>query len=240
MCGRFVRSFSTAELIDEIEKASAAVSVVKSELPANYNVAPSTLIDVLYFSGHALLLDAFKWGFINALSTRESGSALLINARSETAHVKPTFRSLVTQQRCLIPMDGFYEWQRTGSKPVPYFVSRGDGNRMWVGGLYRQRTAQTQQTADQKSGAEVVLLTKNSLPDLSHIHDRSPVHLQLSDGISWLTDASMSVQDLQACDPPVLQSWSVSVDVNSVRNNRPDITRPVEHKDIDQQPGLFD
>jgi putative SOS response-associated peptidase YedK len=240
MCGRFVRSFSTAELIDELERVSTAVSVVNAGLAANYNVAPSTLIDVLYCSDRSLQLDAFQWGFVNSMSTKESGSALLINARSETAHVKPTFRSLVAQQRCLIPMDGFYEWQRNGPKPVPYFVSRSDGNRMWVGGLYRQRISQTQQPAGQKSVAEVVLLTKNSLPDLSHIHDRSPVHLQLSDGISWLLDTSKSVQDLQACDPPVLQSWSVSIDVNSVRNNRPDLTRPVEHKDIDQQPSLFD
>jgi putative SOS response-associated peptidase YedK len=240
MCGRFVRSFSTSELVNEIKNVSSEAIAASTGLPSNYNVAPSSVVDALYLSRDSLVLDSFRWGFANTTATKESGSSLLINARSETAHIKPTFRPLINQQRCLVPMDGFYEWQRIGSKPIPYFVSRSDRKRMWVGGLYREGISSPQQTSENKRLLEVVLLTKNSLPDLSHIHDRSPVHLQLTDAISWLTNTTIPFDHLQEFDPPGLQTWRVSVDVNSVRNNRVDLIEPIDPDDVDQQPGLFD
>lgn len=245
MCGRFVRSFTIDELIVEINEVVPAMSVVSrisdEMLNPNFNVAPTTLIPVVYFEKTQCVIDIMQWGFQPPKSSKgssHSAPALVINARSETVQEKPMFRGLLSEHRCIVPMDGFYEWKRndTARGKVPFYVSRHDHHRMWVAGVWRGDN----QDSHTDQFAQVVLLTADANHDIAHIHDRTPCQLTFYDAIHWAGDELAPLDLVGRHHHPMLQSWHVSRDVNSIRNNRPDLVMPVDDNFGNEQLGLFE
>jgi putative SOS response-associated peptidase YedK len=229
MCGRFVRSFTIDELIQEINEAVPAVHVMRGDDDAisspHFNQPPSLPIPVVRFDRDHLVLEQMTWGF-----DMGGSSQLVINARSESVVDKPMFRNLVTSHRCAVPMDGFYEWHREGSRKTPFYVSRDDNQRMWVAGVWRRSQEKSQ----------VVLLTNDATGVLHTIHHRSPCQITIDDALSWTADSQPHLELLNPGTGPMLRAHRVSKDVNSIRNNRNDLVAEIDDEEDDAQMNLFD
>lgn len=219
MCGRFVGAFSAELLIEEMTEALSAVEmsfvVVEDDtlFASNYNTAPTHIVPILRHEESVVLVDPMQWGLVPSWSKDPSVGSKMINARSETITEKPSFRQSVPGRRCIIPMSGFYEWDRTDPKrKVPYFVTREDGRLMLVAGIWTPSPA--------LDGRHTFsLITRESVDDLSHIHSRSPVELYAEDAVEWMCNP---VPPLELFGPEIQPRFvvrKVSTLVNSVKNN---------------------
>ncbi|NBN90337.1 MAG: SOS response-associated peptidase [Actinobacteria bacterium] len=217
MCGRFVSSTPVSTLAAIFDAEVGDVS-----LRPSWNVAPTTRIaGIREHQGHRRL-DTFVWGLMPAW--RRSTPAPLINARAESVTEKPSFRGLVPQQRCVVPMTGYYEWLTTkeAKRKIPYFISRVDGAPLAVAGLW--------DVGDETSGGlpRACVITVAANPSLSEIHDRMPAILTGDSLEAWLEgDAIEAVTALRPLEEGILGAVEVSTKVNSVRNNDPTNVDPV-------------
>src|ERR1700735_5510769 len=117
MCGRFVSARKRAELLEEF--------AVHRE--ADYNVAPTKRIVAVLDHKDERELRLVRWGLVPSWAKDTKGGARMINARSETVAVKPSFRAALAKRRCLIPADGYYEWITEGKAEKPFYIHRTDG-----------------------------------------------------------------------------------------------------------------
>jgi len=139
------------------------------------------------------------------------------NARSETAHEKPMFRSAFKRNRCLVPASGFYEWKRSGKEKQPYHIAMASGEPMTFAGLWER-------WEDPESGDEVrscTILTTTPNDFMAEIHNRMPVILRPEQFNDWLEQGNRDV--LQACDDDLLSAHPVDKKVGNVRNNGPEL-----------------
>jgi putative SOS response-associated peptidase YedK len=154
----------------------------------------------------------------------------LINARSETITEKPSFKKAASRRRCIVPADGYYEWEKRDGAKVPYFLHLDEVVAM--AGLYELWRDPAKADDDEDRWIwSVTVLTAPAADALGHIHDRSPVVLPPDLRASWLdptvTDLG-AVQDMLAAVPePRLEPYEVSTAVNSVKNNSPELLLPV-------------
>ncbi|WP_184357178.1 SOS response-associated peptidase [Rhizobium sp. BK602] len=233
MCGRYALT-STADYVGE------ALGVLMSEgFPARYNIAPTQPILVVVAGDRqdrgsnlpdrrALLV---RWGFTPAWVKDPKDFPLLINARSETAIGKASFRAAMRHRRILIPASGFYEWHRppkeSGEKSQAYWIRPRNGGVIAFAGLM-----ETWSSAD---GSEVdtgAILTTAANRAIRHIHDRMPVVIKPEDFTRWLdckTQEPREVLDLMApVQEDFFEAIPVSDRVNKVANMGPDLQEPVE------------
>ena len=218
MCGRFVGAFSAEVLMDEmsdaLSEAKMTISFGEDSLFApNYNTAPTHIVPILRNEESNIVVDPMQWGLVPSWSKDPSVGSKLINARSETITEKPSFRQSVPSRRCIIPMSGFYEWDRTDPKrKVPYFVTREDGCVMLVAGIWTASPA--------LDGRHTFsLITRESVDDLSHIHSRSPVELCADDALEWMCNPVPPFELFAPELQPRFAARKVSTLVNSVKNN---------------------
>jgi len=201
---------------------------------ANYNVAPTTQILTLVQtddSANDRLLRRAHWGLLPSWSKDRKRAASMINARSETLTEKPSFRNLVARHRCVIPVDGYYEWRTvdvaTGPKTPkrPYFISSPDGVALALAGLWTT-------WKDPERNGELVrscaIITTTPNERLAAIHDRMPCVLDGDDIGEWLSGEPAPLHLLRAAAPERLRHYSVSTAVNTVRNNGPELIEPAE------------
>lgn len=233
MCGRFVGNFSVNDLLDELGDAVTDVGLElvvptdHQQLCENFNTAPTQAIPVLRKEENKIIVDGMLWGLLPVWSKDASGASKMINARSETLTEKPSYRGLVQKYRCIIPMNGFYEWDRTNPKAkVPYFVPRADGKLMFGAGLWT-----TSPVVD--NNHTCTLITRESFDDLSWIHNRSPVQFSADDAIEWMTTDIAPLELMWSHDQPLLAPRRVSTLVNSVRNNGSELIDEVTEPVVD-------
>jgi putative SOS response-associated peptidase YedK len=152
-----------------------------------WNIAPTQSVPVIRRNHQDPALRAFqmRWGLIPSWSADPSVGARTINARSETAATKPSFRDPVRKQRCIIPADGFYEWQRTARVKQPFCFEVGDGEIYAFAGLW-----DSWRSPDGKGIETCTILTTTANELLAGVHDRMPVILAAEDYERWL-DPSM-------------------------------------------------
>lgn len=228
MCGRFVGAFSVEELVGELESGLKSLSLsLDAEqgvagISPNWNTAPTQVAPVLKLEAdRRVIVCPMRWGLVPSWSKDPAVGSKMINARSETITEKPSFKGLVLRHRCVVPMNGFYEWDRHDQKAkVPYFVPRADGHLMLVAGIWTVSPA----VGGQRTFA---IITRDSLADLAHIHDRSPVQLTSEDALEWLCEPQAPLHLLAEETPPPLAPRQVSTKVNSVRNNGPALIESV-------------
>jgi putative SOS response-associated peptidase YedK len=220
MCGRFVRS-SSAQTI------AAMFGVEIGDLPASYNIAPSQSVAAILQPDTDPQLHWLRWGLIPAWAKDLKIGYKLINARSETVAEKPSFRTAFRQRRCLIPADGFYEWQQVeGSRQKqPYFIGLQDERPFAFAGLYERWESPDGETID---SCTIVTTTANDL--VAPIHERMPVILAPQEYAQWLDPGFKEIDRLQALlDPyPAAEMiiYPVSSLVNSPKNNSPECKYP--------------
>jgi len=220
------------------------------QLAPRYNIAPTQLvICVRPLITDPLMREAvlLKWGLIPFWAKDASIGSRMINARSETVAEKPAFRKAFQARRCIIPADGFYEWQKlSDGTRQPWFIHQPDDTPFGFAGLW--------ESWKPKDGEEIqscTILTTDANADLRELHDRMPVVLPPDQQVAWLSQSASRGQ-LQAMMQPrpegTLVRHPVAPLVNSVRNDNPacvDSVKIESRKDaspssVDRQQTLFD
>ncbi|WP_412075240.1 SOS response-associated peptidase [Streptomyces xanthophaeus] len=180
-------------------------------------------------------LRALRWGLVPSWSKGPGGGPKMINARVETVHEKPAYRKAFAQRRCLLPADGFYEWQpvpATGTAKAykqPYFIRPEDGTVMAMAGLY-EFWRDPAVTADDDPAAwwtTCTVITTEATDAAGRIHPRMPLAVAAADYATWLDPAHQDPHELRALlAAPAdgrLDVRAVSTAVNSVQNNGPEL-----------------
>ncbi len=213
MCGRFTLATPAEALVELLGLAETPV------LHPRFNVAPGQAVAAAGRRGpdRPPRLSLLHWGF-----ERERGG-LLINARSETAARLPAFREAFRTRRCLVPADGFYEWQRREGRKQPFHVRRADGRPFAFAGLWQPRPGR-------EPAAACVLLTTSPNELMAPIHDRMPVVLTGAACRAWIDPGPRDPLDLAALLLPwPAQDWvavPVGTRVNHVANDDASLIAP--------------
>lgn len=213
MCGRFALSKS-----DRIDWAQFGVRKGPT-LPPHWNLGPGRSIAAVRDAGRGPEAAMLRWGLIPSWAKDPAIGNKLANARAETAHEKPSFRGAFRQRRCLIPADGFYEWQAApaGGKKQPWFISRQDGGVFALGGLWEGWQGPEGEAVE---SCTVLTIDANAL--MAPIHNRMPVIVPASAYAAWLspttgTDAAREL--LAPWDVAAFTAYRVSTRVNSTAND---------------------
>jgi len=235
MCGRFVSS-SSPERIASYFGAEAQVET----LGENFNVAPTNdIYGVVETMDGTLEVQVFHWGLIPVWAKDIKIGQKMINARAETIAEKPAFKADFKKHRCIIPMDGFYEWAagveggpmtKAGKLAKrPHFIHRVDGEPLAVAGLWSAwRDRSEGPEAPWLHSATVVTTSANGT--MAPIHDRMPVILPKAMWHLWLDPTNQNIDVLSKLLVPapdnLLTMHQVSQDVNNVRNKGSHLTDP--------------
>ena len=236
MCGRFVSATPPEELA-----AYFGATLAAEALAANYNVAPTADVYAVVDTPQGRELQVFHWGLVPAWAKEIKIGQKMINARAETLAEKAAFKSVFRRHRCIVPVDGFYEWQtvpglvNAAGKPAkqPRYIHRLDGEPLAFAGLWSAwRDPAQPPEAPRLHSATIITTTANG--DMAPIHDRMPVLLPASRWAEWLDPANEDTETLGRLLVPapdgLLVSHAVSTDVNNVRNrgeHLPDATAPL-------------
>ena len=217
MCGRYASSRDARDLASAFEVEEPPEQV----LPPSWNVAPTDPVYAVVQREDRRQLRVLRWGLVPSWAKDAKGAARMINARRETVATKPAFRAAYARRRCLIPADGYYEWQRIGTGKQPWFLRPRDGSPLAMAGLYELWTgpdgARTQTCA---------VVTTEAADELGHVHDRTPLLVPRSSWARWLDPTVEDPGDdlLVPGVPGVLDAWPVS---SAVRNQGPQLAEPV-------------
>jgi putative SOS response-associated peptidase YedK len=239
MCGRFV-STAGPERIAAYFDGVVPTEPAAESLGENYNVAPTQDIYAVVGNGDGTArVDAFHWGLIPSWAKDRKVGYRMINARAETLPEKNAYKGLLKKKRCIIPMDGFYEWKAgtedgpktAKGKPAkqPMFIHRLDDAPLAVAGLW---TA-WKDPADDKGRFlhSATVITTSANTTMRAVHDRMPVILSPEEWSAWLDPSNDDVASLTAMLDPapddLLTMHAVSTDVNNVRNNRAELLAAV-------------
>jgi putative SOS response-associated peptidase YedK len=245
MCGRFAVTTDPALLAQKIKAIDEATGTSERAGEPNYNVAPTTTIATVV-SRHSEPDDQptrrvrlMRWGLIPPWikagpdGAPDTKGPLLINARADKVATSPAFRGSAKGKRCLVPMDGWYEW-RVNSEGVvgkktaktPFFMHREDGDPLFMAGLW----SVWKSAKDAEPLLSCTIITTDAVGELAAVHDRMPLLLAENDWDAWLNPDAGLDAELLATLPDVhgIELRQVSTLVNSVRNNGPELLQPAE------------
>lgn len=238
MCGRFVAAATASEIADYFDAV-----VDTDELPSRYNVAPTQDVYVVVSTAAGVRsIDAFHWGLVPSWAKSESGSARRINARVETAADRPMFAGLFAHRRCIVPANGFYEWQRRSSGTrQPYFIADDSVPFLALGAIW---TAwHTRIDGVGQVLRSVAILTTAADESLLAVHTRMPVTIDRSDWDRWLNPHEGDTIELSALlSAPAGANWSirpVSDEVNSSRHEGPQLIAAIQPPVVPEAGQLF-
>lgn len=228
MCGRYASS-SDQELLQDVYEIDDVVAMP----PASWNIAPTdqvpAVIERVGEDGPRRKLVALTWGLVPSWSKDARGGARMINARVETVATKPAFRKAFAARRCLLPADGFYEWEDTGARergrPVkqPYFIHPADAGLLTMAGIYEFWKA-----PDETWLTTCSIITTTATDSLGHLHDRMPMVVTPAAWDDWLDPGfAGDPHDLLHLPAPELTAHPVSRAVGSVANNDPGLVLPL-------------
>lgn len=224
MCGRFTLATPAAEL------ASLFEGLDFSEVTPRYNICPTQRVVGFRASATGATEVAWwRWGLVPAWAKDLKIGARMINARSETASGKPSFRSAFRKRRCLVLADGFYEWKPMGSAKQPFYISRRDGRPFTIAGLWETWT--DRQASPAVAIETCTLLTTSANALMAPLHDRMPVILPESRREPWLDPQFEDVAQLESWLQPMpgdeLQAWPVDRRMNRPAHDAPDCIEPI-------------
>jgi putative SOS response-associated peptidase YedK len=233
MCGRFVSARKRLELLEEF---SVDHDRAADDRDRDYNVAPTKRIYAVLHGREEPQreLRLVRWGLVPSWARDASGGARMINARAETVAVKPAFRSAFARRRCIIPADGYYEWQASGKAKKPFYIYRTDGGILAFAGIYERWRDESVPSDHARAWLwTVAIITTDATDEIGAIHDRTPMVVPKESWASWLDPANNDRELLLATVLPAtspeaggLGSHPVSTAVNSVRNNGPALIEP--------------
>jgi|SRR5580700_111195 putative SOS response-associated peptidase YedK len=182
-------------------------------------------------------LRVVRWGLVPFWAKDISIGSRLINARAETVATKPAFRRAFARHRCLLPADGFYEWEKSGdpkkAAKQPYYIRREDGGVLAFAGLYELWRDKDRPDDDPESWLwTATIITTRAEDEVGRIHDRMPMVIEPARWADWLDPTATSAEALHGLMTPAasvhLTTYPVSTEVNSVRHNGPGLIEPME------------
>ncbi|MGE2816992.1 SOS response-associated peptidase [Mycobacterium heidelbergense] len=259
MCGRFAVTTDPAKLAEKIKAIDEATGaapdagtsdtktsdVGRPNYSPNYNVAPTSTIATVV-TRHSEPDDEptrrvrlMRWGLIPPWvkagpdGAPETKGPLLINARADKVTTSPAFRGSAKGKRCLVPMDGYYEWRVNADTPggkksrkTPFYMYRSDGEPLFAAGLW----SVWKPAKDAAPLLSCTIITTDAVGELAEIHDRMPLMLAPADWDAWLNpDAALDPEFLtRPPDADDIELRQVSTLVNNVRNNGPELLAPAD------------
>jgi putative SOS response-associated peptidase YedK len=210
MCGRFTLS-TPAQTLQQIFDLSET-----PDLPPRYNIAPSEAIAAIRLpepqAGHRL--DLLRWGLVPPWAKEPDVGARMINARSETVATNPAFRTAFRRRRCLVPADGFYEWQRLERRKQPFYIRMRDGLPFAFAGLWEHWEGPQGDVLE-----TCTILTTEPSELVRPVHDRMPVILDPKDWDLWLDPTMHEPERLQSLLRPYPAEKMIAFPVGQTVNN---------------------
>ena len=233
MCGRFV----SATPPDQITRYFDALPP-ETLLPASYNVAPTNdVYAVVEGRDGTQRVEVFHWGLVPVWAKDIRTGAKMINARSESLATKPAFKSAFRRKRCIVAMDGFFEWKADPTligprgKPAkqPFYAHRLDGEPLAVAGLWESWRDPNDEAGPWLHSCTVITTAANST--MASVHDRMPAILPPGAWGEWLDRGNDDVVSLGQLLVPAPDSLLildvVSTAVSNVRLEGPDLIKPI-------------
>lgn len=235
MCGRFVSSTPP----DELAKYFDVEAVAETVLEPDYNVAPSRDIYVVVETGGVRRLDTFRWGLVPFWAKDPSTGNKMINARAESVVEKNAYKHAFKKRRCIIPVDGFYEWRKVPGQKTkqPYYIQRADGEPLAFAGLWEtwRPKDDTERLTDPLRSCTIITGEPND--KMAELHDRMPVMLPPSAWEAWLDPDNDDLDTLGKLLVPapseLIVMHPVSTQVNNVRENTPELIEPASEQTAD-------
>jgi len=214
MCGRFTLATPAPDL-----QLAFNLDEIPSVYIPRYNIAPTQPVAVITadYPNH---LDHMRWGLVPSWAKDISIGNKLINARGETLLEKPSFRTAAKRRRCLIPADGFYEWDRSKRPSRPYYFQMQGGKPFAMAGLWEIWESAE---GDLLKSCTIITTAANSL--LGKIHERMPVILPQERGYDWLREYNETL--LAPIDPEHMTMIPVSKRINSPFADEASLREPV-------------
>lgn len=228
MCGRFVITSAPAAL------RQLFGYVDQPNFPPRYNIAPTQPVPVVTFEQGVRHFKLMRWGFIPAWVKDPRKFPLLINARAETVLTKPAFQNAIKRRRCLIPADGYYEWQQIADRKQPLFIHRRDGEPFGFAAVMETWLGANGEELD-----TVAIVTAAAGSELAGLHDREPVTIAPEYFARWLDCRGDETDDAVALLGPSRDgefTWHpVSTKVNKTANDDAQLILPISAEEIAAQ-----
>jgi putative SOS response-associated peptidase YedK len=223
MCGRVVQH---RELSGYARELGINLSGQVPNAPPHYNGAPSQDLLVLRRdpkTGEGRL-GLLRWGLIPHWAKDKKIAWRLINARCETVGKTAAFKDAYRQRRCLIPVDGFYEWKKIGKVKQPFLIAMKSGDPFTLAGLWEN----WKEPATREWVRSFTIVTTDANTLVAGLHDRMPVIIAPEDRDRWLSPEGKPDDLLRPFPPELMTMWPVSTRVNSPKNEDRELIEPVE------------
>jgi putative SOS response-associated peptidase YedK len=226
MCGRFTLTWK------QREKLAEALGVLPEEIDESdyrprWNIAPTDDHWIVRMRYEDRMILPAKWGLVNSWAKDAKRAAKQINARAESLHSSNAFKDAFEKRRCIVPADGFYEWEGAGPSRRPVWFHREDGGLLFIAGVYESWQPKPEQW---QRTFTIVTTSANEL--MEPVHDRMPVILPEDVVDLWLDPKEQDYEKLQKLLRPVsndyLSARRVSQRANSVKNDDPSLIEPAE------------
>jgi putative SOS response-associated peptidase YedK len=218
MCGRFTNRLTWREIVALYRLTVPATP--ERNLPARYNICPTTTIDAVIERDGKRELTPVRWGLVPSWWKKKAKETpATFNARAETVAEKAMFRAAFKRSRCLIPASGYYEWKATETGKQPYYFSTENGSPLTIAGLWDEW--KDIETGEPLRSCTMIITEANKF--VSKFHDRMPVLLTPYQFDGWLT-GSAGLEVLMPWAQSSLQAYPVSRRVNSSRAPNDDPT----------------
>jgi putative SOS response-associated peptidase YedK len=221
MCGRFSQQRPASELAEIF-----AAEPLADDPGPRFNVAPTDDALVVVQREERRAITAYRWGLIPHWADAARVGSRMFNARAETLTASPAFRDAFRRKRCLVPVDGFYEWHREGTRRQPFAIARQDGRPLALAGLW----SGWRDPAADRVVRTFTIITSAPNDQMTGLHDRMPVIVPPDAWARWLDPALDDPSQLhglfEPSDEVELRIWPVSPLVNNVRNDGPELIEP--------------
>ncbi|WP_372364470.1 SOS response-associated peptidase [Candidatus Uabimicrobium sp. HlEnr_7] len=221
MCGRYALHSSLEEIAEEF-----SAKIPQQKIEKRYNAAPAQKLPVI-IRQQQNYIKLFSWGLVPSWAKDPSIGSKMINARSETIAEKPSFRKAFSRSRCLVPVNGFYEWKKTSSGKRPVYITPKNAAIFAFAGLWE--TCQI----NEKTIFSFTVATTEPNNTLKEIHNRMPVILTTKQNQNiWLNEDSPAqecLKLLRPCDDAYITHHYVSRKVNATYNDAPELIKPVTY-----------
>lgn len=217
MCGRFYLTASAAEI-----KKKFLVDHVPDLVP-RYNIAPTQVSPMVVAVEKLRAVRPARWGLVPSWSRDLSLGARMINALAEEIDDKPVFRSAFHAQRCLVPANGFYEWQTRGARKQPYKIMLRNGALCTFAGVWERWTPETGEPVE-----TFAIITTRANKLVSEVHERMPVIIAPADYQRWLTAPDATAKRLLVPYTGAMTIAPVSDRVNNIKEDDVGLIAPMQ------------
>ncbi len=234
MCGRFTQKSERKIIAEEFY-----VQQFLKEPEINYNVAPGQEAGIIIKQEDKNIYDRYKWGLIPHWAKEPPPSGKMINARAETVISKPSFKGSFISKRCIIPVDGFFEWKKEKNRSIPYYIFRKDGKPFALAGLWDVWINPDISNTTSEKIYTFTIITVDATQKLKSIHERMPAIIPKEIIDQWLDTSIKEAGYLKKLHELLfkqkednLDLYRVSTIVNSPTNNTPDCIKPVDELNL--------